>query len=209
MLADLPRSLVRDVVVVDNGSKDGTGAVAAALGCVVVVEPRRGYGSACLAGLARIAESARPPDVVAFLDADHSDHAEELEHLLAPMREGRADLVIGSRSLGTREPGALLPQQRVGNALAAFLIRRLYGARVTDLGPFRVIRWDALAAIGMTDRDYGWTAEMQVKALKAGLRYAEVPVSYRRRVGTSKIAGTVRGTVGAGFKILYTVFRYA
>ena len=209
VLADLPRALVRDVVVVDNGSKDGTGDEAASLGCVVVREPRRGYGSACLAGLAHLAARFPPPEVVAFLDADHSDHAEELPNLLAPLASGRADLVVGSRALGTREPGALLPQQRLGNALATFLIRRLYGVNVTDLGPFRAIRWDALAGLDMTDRDYGWTAEMQVKALKIGLRYVEVPVSYRRRAGRSKIAGTLRGTIGAGFKILYTVFRYA
>lgn len=209
VLADLDRSLVRDVVVVDNGSTDGTAAVAADLGCVVVGEPRRGYGSACLAGLARLARAAPPADVVVFLDADHSDHAGELPLLLAPIAEGRADLVVGSRTLGAAEPGALFPQQRFGNAVATFLIRRLYRATVTDLGPFRAIRRETLASLGMIDRDYGWTTEMQVKALKQGWRYAEVPVTYRRRKGRSKISGTVRGTIGAGVKILTTVLRHA
>ena len=179
--------------------------VARTAGCVVVSEPRRGYGSACLAGLAHLAALSRPPDVVVFLDADHSDHADELPRLLAPIAAGRADLVVGSRKLGRLEPGALLPQQRVGNWIATAMIRRLYGSDVTDLGPFRAITWAALTRLGMEDRDYGWTAEMQVKALKAGLRYEEVPVAYRRRVGRSKIAGTLRGTIGAGIKIVATI----
>lgn len=209
VIEDIPRHAVRHIVVVDNGSSDGTADVAASCGCVVVHEPRRGYGSACLAGLAHLRALQSPPDVVVFLDADRSDHADEMPRLLAPIAEGRADLVVGSRALGAAEKGALLPQQRVGNRVASCLIRRLYGARVTDLGPFRAIRHPALEALRMADRDYGWTAEMQVKALKVGLRYVEVPVSYRRRIGRSKIAGTVRGSVGAGIKIVATILRHA
>jgi hypothetical protein len=204
VLGDLPP--VR-VVVVDNGSSDGTARVAAAAGAEVVREPRRGYGRACLAGLAHL--RADPPDVVAFLDADYSDHPEELPALLAPIAEGAADLVIGSRVLGEREAGSLLPQARFGNFLACTLIRWIYRQRYTDLGPFRAIRWSALESLEMADTDFGWTVEMQVKAARRGLRVAEVPVRYRRRIGRSKITGTVAGTVRAGAKILYTVFRYA
>ena len=209
VLHDLPRERLRHVVVVDNGSRDRTAARAAASGAVVISEPRRGYGSACLAGLAWLRALDDPPEIVAFLDADHSDHPEELPAVLAPILEGRADLVIGSRILGRREPGALLPQARLGNALASSLIRALYGVRVTDLGPFRAARWSALEALSMSDRGFGWTAEMQVKAAKARLRIVEVPVSYRRRVGRSKITGTAVGTIQAGSKILWTIFRHA
>jgi glycosyltransferase involved in cell wall biosynthesis len=205
VLADLPRERVREVLVVDNGSRDGTGDVALRLGASVRHEPRRGYGQACLAGIDELRRRAVPPDVVVFLDADHSDHAQELVRLVEPIAEGRADFVVGSRVLGRREPGALLPQARFGNLLASWLIRRLYGLAVTDLGPFRALRWETLLALEMRDRDFGWTAEMQVKAARRGIRYCEVPVSYRRRVGTSKITGTLSGTLRAGFKILSTV----
>ncbi len=207
VLADLPTARISEVVVVDNGSTDGTPRVARENGATVVSEPRRGYGRACLAGIAYLARNAVPPDVVVFCDADHSDHPEELLELIEPIVSGRAELVVGSRVLGRREPGALLPQARFGNLLAAWLIRWLYGLRVTDLGPFRAILWSTLLALEMQDTDFGWTAEMQVKAAKAGVPYCEVPAAYRRRVGVSKITGTVSGTVRAGWKILYTVFR--
>ena len=205
VLAALPTELVDEVIVVDNGSTDATARVAAGSGARVVSEPRRGYGSACLAGIA----AADRPDVVAFVDADFSDRPEELGLLLAPILAGRADLVVGSRVLGHRERGALLPHARFGNFLATFLIRLFFGARFTDLGPFRAIRADTLRDLRMSDPDFGWTVEMQVKAARGGLRCVEVPVSYRRRVGASKISGTVAGTLGATRKILGTILRAA
>ena len=205
VLRDLPRERLRDVVVVDNGSHDATAERAAAAGARVVREPRRGYGAACLAGIAALAPDG---DVVLFLDADYSDHPEEAVLLLAPIERGLADLVIGSRRLGTAEPGALLPQARFGNAFACLLMRLLFGHRYTDLGPFRAITRAALARIGMVDTNFGWTVEMQLKALHHRLRVVEVPVSYRRRKGVSKITGTVSGTLCAGWKILWTIFRY-
>jgi glycosyltransferase involved in cell wall biosynthesis len=207
VLAALPRSSVRRIVVADNGSTDATARVAREGGAEVVAAARRGYGSACLAGLAHLRRTG-PPDIVVFVDADYSDHPEELPAIVAPILSDEADLVIGSRVLGRRERGALLPQARAGNLVACLLIRIFYGHRFTDLGPFRAIRWDALERIGMADPDFGWTAEMQVKAVRLGLRCAEVPVSYRRRVGVSKITGTITGTVRAGYKILWTVVRH-
>jgi glycosyltransferase involved in cell wall biosynthesis len=198
---------VDTIVVVDNGSTDSTPRVASEAGAMVVAEPRRGYGSACLAGLAEL--ERRPPDVVVFLDGDASDDPSEMPFLVEPIAAGEADLTIGSRVLGMREPGALTVQARFGNALACFLMRLFFDVRYTDLGPFRAIRWDALQHIGMRDPDFGWTVEMQVKAARAGLRTKEVPVSYRRRTGKSKISGTVRGCIGAGSKILLTIFRSA
>jgi len=203
VLDALPRPLVRRIVVCDNGSTDGTAEIAADHGAIVVREPRRGYGAACLKALAAL--DADPPDVVLFLDADRSDDPAEAGRILEPILAGRADLVIGSRTLGTREPGALTPQARVGNWLATRLLLMLYGVRFTDLGPFRAIRYRPLLALGMRDRDFGWTVEMQVKAARAGLRAAEVPARYRRRIGRSKISGTLSGSVRAAIKILGTI----
>lgn len=208
VLAALPRERVRRVVVCDNASSDRTAAAALAGRAEVVREERRGYGSACLRALDHLRTSG-PPEIVVFLDADFSDHPEELPRLVDPIAAGEADLVIGSRVLGEREPGALPLQARAGNLVACWLIRLLYGHRYTDLGPFRAVSWSTLERLEMADRDFGWTAEMQVKALRRGLRVAERPVSYRRRIGVSKITGTLRGTVLAGVKILFTILRHA
>ncbi len=208
VLADIPRPLARRVVVADNNSTDDTASAARAAGAIVVAARRQGYGSACQAGVAYLREHD-PPDVLVFLDADHSDHAEELPLVVAPILSGQADVVIGSRVLGERQRGALLLQARFGNLLACWMIRMLFGHRYTDLGPFRAISWLAYERLGMSDPDFGWTAELQVKAIQHGLRVMEVPVSYRKRVGHSKITGTVRGTVAAGTKIITTILRHA
>ncbi|MBZ0112384.1 MAG: glycosyltransferase family 2 protein [Thermoanaerobaculia bacterium] len=208
VLADLPHPPVRRVVVADNNSRDGTARVAADGGAVVVPAPRQGYGSACLAGLDYLRQN-NPSEIVVFIDADYSDHPEELARVIAPILADDADLVIGSRTLGERERGALLPQARMGNLVACLLMRLLYRHHFTDLGPFRAIRWKSLERLAMEDPDFGWTAEMQVKALRHGLRCVEVPVSYRKRVGVSKITGTLVGTLRAGHKILWTIFKYA
>lgn len=204
VLRDIPAT-VQQVIVVDNGSRDRTAEVARSLGALVVEEPRRGYGQACLTGIAQL----QHPDIVVFLDGDYSDYPEELTALVQPIIAGEADMVIGSRTTGKREPGALLPQARFGNWLSTRLIRLLFGVSYTDLGPFRALRYDALKRLSMEDRDFGWTVEMQVKAARLGLRSTEIPVRYRRRIGTSKITGTLSGTLRAGHKILRTIFRYA
>ncbi len=201
VISAVPR-WVDDVIVVDNGSTDGTADAARHSGARVVSEPRRGYGSACLAGIAALSS----PDVVVFLDGDFSDRPEEMEALVGPILDGGADIVIGSRVLGQREAGALSPQARFGNMLACFLIRLFWRRKHTDLGPFRAVRYSALKCLGMCDRDYGWTVEMQIKAIRRRLRVHEVPVSYRRRIGKSKISGTVTGVIAAGTKILSTIF---
>lgn len=205
VLDEIPRGLVHEVIVADNGSSDGTAGVARARGATVVFVPEPGYGGACLAAIARVDPAT---DVIVVLDADYSDYPADLPALLAPIEAGEADFVIGSRVLGGAAPGALPWNQRFGNWLACLLMRMLYGARFTDMGPFRAIRRGALLAMDMRDRTFGWNVEMQAKALISGLRVREVPVRYRRRVGKSKITGTVRGTIRAGVRIIFTIFMY-
>lgn len=207
VLEALPRHLIRNVYVCDNGSSDRTAEVAASHGAIVVCEPRRGYGSACLKALDAVARNDSLPNVVAFLDADFSDDPAELILLLDHLESKHLDLVVGSRVLGNADPGSLTPVQRFGNALSTLLIRWLFGYRYTDLGPFRVIRYDRLLQLNMTDPDFGWTVEMQVKAAKLKMRVGELPVRYRKRVGKSKVSGTLSGAMGAGSKILYTIFK--
>ena len=206
---ELPRTLIREIIVCDNNSTDRTAEVAASAGATVVRELRPGYGSACLRGLAHIAarSPSEHPDIVVFVDGDHSDFPAQLPELLAPIEQFGYDLVIGSRALGKAETGSMTFPQVFGNWLATNLIRLFYGYEFTDLGPFRAIRYPALVALHMEDPDFGWTVEMQVRAAKAGLKCTEVPVGYRRRIGVSKISGTVRGTVLAGHKILWTIFK--
>ena len=203
VIADLPNGAVDEVVVVDNGSTDDTAAVARAAGATVLSESRRGYGFACLCGIRHAVQ--READVVVFLDGDYSDYPREITQLLEPILKDEADFVIGSRMRGERERGALLPQARYGNWLACTLMRTIWGIRNTDLGPFRAIKLSQLQSLEMRDRTFGWTIEMQIKAHLAGLRMVEVPVSYRRRVGRSKITGTINGTLRAAAKILWTI----
>ena len=213
VIADIPKTVrtpdeqheasVQEIIVVDNGCTDNTAAIAERSGARVVTEPRRGYGYACLAGIAALATSA--PNIVVFLDGDYSDYPADMPQLLSPILEDEAAFVIGARSADNAQD-ALLPQARFGNWLACFLIHRFFGVRYTDLGPFRAIRYPQLLALNMQDKTFGWTVEMQLKAAKQGIPVCEVPVRYRKRIGTSKITGTFTGTLKAGYKILTTLF---
>jgi glycosyltransferase involved in cell wall biosynthesis len=205
VVREIPARLVHEIIVVDNGSTDRTAEVARAAGARVVAEPGRGYGAACLAGV----RAAHGGDILVFLDGDRSDDPAEMPLLLRPLLEDRADLVIGSRVLGSAAPGALTPQQRLGNRLVTGVIRLLFGLRLTDLGPFRAITLESLGALRMEHRTYGWPAEMIVKAAKRGYRVVEVPVGYRRRLGRSKVSGTLKGSLLAGYHLLWTTLRYA
>ncbi len=207
VINDIPKSVIRNIIVVNNSSSDKTGQIALESGAIVIEENKKGYGSACLKGIRYI--TPNPPEIIIFLDGDYSDYPNELSLLLDPILNQNADLVIGSRLTGNRERGALLPQAIFGNKLACFLIRMIYGVRFTDLGPFRAIKWESLQKLGMIDTNYGWTVEMQIKAIKQKLKIVEVPVSYRKRIGVSKITGTLSGTLKAGYKILFLIFKYS
>lgn len=207
VLKEVPEGVFESVIVVDNGSQDKTAQVAASAGAVVVREPRRGYGSACLAGIAILPSTV---EIIVFMDADGSDFPWDATRLIEPVVRGQADLVIGSRETGVAESGALSPHQRLGNRFAVFLVSALFRHSYTDIGPFRAIRRSSLEKIGMQDKNFGWTIEMQIKAVQHGLRIKEIPVRYRNRsAGQSKISGNLWGSIAAGVKILWTVGKYA
>jgi len=208
VLNDINRSYIRNVIVVNNNSTDNTVKAALEVGAVVVNETHQGYGAACLRGIRYANETLPKPEVVVFMDADYSDHAEEIEQLVSPILEGEVDFTIGSRALGSREKGAMMPQQLFGNWLATRLLKVFYGVRFSDLGPFRAIRLSTLNELNMQDRDFGWTVEMQIKIAKQNIPFREFPAKYRKRVGVSKITGTLKGTILAGYKIIYTLIKY-
>jgi len=210
VIAAIPRDLVTEIIVVNNNSTDHTGLVAQRAGATVLFAPEAGYGNACLTGIKYCVAKhlSERPHIIVFIDGDFSDYPEEMPLLVQPILANQADLVIGSRALGQREKGAMLPQQIFGNWLATTLLHLFYQAKFTDLGPFRAIRTETLVQLNMQDRTYGWTVEMQLKAAKQKVRYTEVPVRYRKRIGFSKISGTLKGTVLAGYKIITTIFRY-
>lgn len=210
VVEDIPKEWVQEVVVVNNSSTDQTEENAKAAGATVLREDQRGYGFACLKGIsyANAKTGDDRPEIIVFLDGDYSDYPNEMDRLLNPIVEEGYDMVIGSRALGPREKGAMAPQQLFGNWLATRLMRMIYRVRYTDLGPFRAIKFDRLLELGMKDQTYGWTVEMQVKAAKKKFKTTEVAVSYRKRIGVSKITGTVKGTIMAGYKIILTIFRY-
>jgi len=207
VIAEIP-DFVRHIVVANNNSNDKTGEVAEAAGAKVVFELQKGYGKACLTAMDWIKKQEIQPDIVVFLDGDYSDYPEEMSDLVQPILDEKADMVIGSRALGHRESGSMTLPQVFGNWLATIMMKYMQGAKFSDLGPFRAIVWKKLLDLNMVDQNFGWTIEMQIKAHKAGLRYTEVPVNYRKRIGVSKVSGTVKGVIGAGYKIIFTIFKY-
>ena len=208
VIKDIPDS-VSEIVVVNNNSTDNTVKNAQAAGATVLTEERKGYGYACLKGMDYVSRQSTPPDIIVFIDGDYSDYPEELDKVVAPILNDGIDLVIGARVKRLREKGSMTPQQVFGNGLATSLMTLFFGSRFTDLGPFRAIRYDKLLLLGMEDKTYGWTVEMQLKALRKKLTYTEVSVRYKKRIGVSKVSGTVRGSIFAGIKILGWIFKYS
>jgi len=208
VINELPKT-VSEVIVVNNNSTDDTVKNAEAAGATVLTETRKGYGYACLKGLDYVANLSKQPDIIVFIDGDYSDYPEELEKIIAPILEKNIDFVVGTRTKALREEGSMTPQQVFGNWLATFLMHLFFGAKFTDLGPFRAIKYEKLKELNMEDKTYGWTVEMQLKILKKKMTYTEVPVRYKRRIGISKVSGTVKGSIFAGIKILGWIFKYS
>ncbi len=208
VIAEIPE-VVSEIIVISNNSTDLTMEMAKKAGATVLSENRKGYGFACLKGIDYVQRQSKVPDIIVFIDGDYSDYPEEMTRILQPILEEDVDLVIGARVPELRQPGAMTPQQIFGNRLATFLMRVLFGARFTDLGPFRAIKFEKLLLLQMEDKTYGWTVEMQLKALKKKLTYTEVPVHYKKRIGISKVSGTVKGSIFAGVKILGWIFKYS
>ena len=208
VIEEIPDS-VNEIIVVDNGSTDNTAKNAAAAGATVLNEPKKGYGHACLEGMNYVARQSNTPDILVFMDGDYSDYPEELTKIVQPIMKDDIDFVIGARAKHLQEKGSMTPQQHFGNWLATFLMKLMFGAKFTDLGPFRAIKYDKLLAMEMQDKTYGWTVEMQLKALKQKLSYVEVPVRYKKRIGVSKVSGTIKGAIFAGVKILGWIFKYS
>ena len=208
VISEIPDS-VSEIVVVSNNSTDNTVANAIKAGATVLTETNKGYGYACLKGIDYISKQSKKPEIIVFIDGDYSDYPEELDNLVKPILDQDMDLVIGARTKELREPGSMTPQQVFGNWLATFLMKLIFGAKFTDLGPFRAIKYDRLMQLQMEDKTYGWTVEMQLKAIRNKLRYTEVPVRYKKRIGVSKVSGTIKGTIFAGIKILAWIFKYS
>ncbi len=205
VINSLPK-IYHQLIVVDNGSNDSTRKIAKKNGAIVLIEKKRGYGNACLKGIRFLKKT--PPDIVVFLDGDFSDYPQEIKKIIKPIEQKKVDFVIGSRIKSLREKGSMTPQQIFGNKLACFLLKLIYGGKFTDLGPFRAIKWDTLMDLNMIDKTYGWTIEMQLKVLRKKISYTETPVRYRRRIGNSKISGTLKGSLLAGIKIIGWIVKY-
>ena len=208
VIREIPE-IVSEIIVVDNNSTDATAIVAKNAGATVLSETRKGYGYACLKGLSYIENAANSPDIIVFLDGDYSDYPEELTLLVAPIIDNTYDFVLGTRTEALREDGSMTPQQIFGNWLATTLMRLFFNSKFTDLGPFRAIKYSTLKSLNMTDKTYGWTVEMQLKVLKKKVSYKEIPVRYKKRIGVSKVSGTIKGTIFAGIKILGWIFKYS